>query len=82
MLVHKSVYIRPEVWKKLKLAALVSGFTVRDYLTYLIEQAEPIELSDQDARSRLEHIATVNDEARQKRPLQRRAVNTSNANTA
>jgi len=46
-LVHKSVEIRPEVWRKLRINAELSGVPVRDFITYLIEQSQPIPENDQ-----------------------------------
>jgi len=42
-LVHKSVYIEPEVWQRLKINAELSDLTLRDYLRQLILGSNPIE---------------------------------------
>ncbi len=41
-LVHKSVYIEPEVWRRLKVNAELSDLTLRDYLRQLILSSRPI----------------------------------------
>ncbi|MEM9109134.1 MAG: hypothetical protein AAGC72_03850 [Planctomycetota bacterium] len=41
-LVHKSVYIEPEVWQRLKINAELSDLTLRDYLRQLIMSSEPV----------------------------------------
>jgi hypothetical protein len=67
VLVHKSVYVRPEVWQKLKLNALASGVSVRDYLSLLIEQAAPVDSSDRDTLTQLDEIVSANAMARRMR---------------
>lgn len=41
-LVHKSVYIEPDVWQRLKINAELSDLTLRDYLRLLILDSKPI----------------------------------------
>lgn len=41
-LVHKSVYIEPEVWQRLKVNAELSDLTLRDYLRQIILDSEPL----------------------------------------
>ncbi|MFN3166134.1 MAG: hypothetical protein ACE37H_03615 [Phycisphaeraceae bacterium] len=40
-LVHKSVYIEPEVWRRLKVNAELSDLPLRDYLRMLILTGQP-----------------------------------------
>lgn len=42
-LVHKSVYIEPEVWQRLKVNAELSDLTLRDYLSQIILDSEPLD---------------------------------------
>lgn len=60
MLIHKSVYVRQEVWRKLRLNSELSGVPLRDYLTYLIERSVPASSCDPEARRELDHIAELN----------------------
>lgn len=60
MLVHKSVYIRPEVWRRLKVNACLSGVPVRDYLTYLIVHSEPVTEENAVGRAGLQHEVRAN----------------------
>lgn len=47
-LVHKSVYIEPEVWLRLKVNAELSDLTLRDYLRQLILNSSPVDRPDDD----------------------------------
>ena len=58
-LVHKSVYIRPEVWQQLRINAGVSGCSLRDYLTYLIQTSVPVG-ADEPSRIALELVMEAN----------------------
>lgn len=49
-LVHKSVNVRPEVWRQLRINAERSGVPIRDFLAFVVENSEPI-LSAEDPRS-------------------------------
>jgi len=62
-LVHKSVEIRPEVWRKLRVNAELSGVPVRDFITYLIEQSQPIHETDQALRPLLLNAKESNRQA-------------------
>jgi len=64
MLVHKSIDVRPEVWKRLRVNAELSGVAVRDYLSYLIEQAKPVPERDAPAQELLRRVAETNSSAR------------------
>lgn len=63
-LVHKSISIRPEVWKRLRINAELSNVSVRDYLSFLIEQSEPVPEKDTTARGVLDQAAENNRRAR------------------
>jgi hypothetical protein len=41
-LVHKSINIREDIWRQLRVNAHLSGCSVRAYLTHLIEQSQPL----------------------------------------
>jgi hypothetical protein len=60
MLVHKSVDVRPEVWRKLRIHAELSDVSVRDYLSYLIEGSEPVTPQDAGRWSGLQDAAKAN----------------------
>ena len=59
-LVHKSVEILPEAWKKLKIHSELSGVSLRDYLTFLIQRSEPVLDGDSDERAILRSIVQSN----------------------
>ncbi len=63
-LVHKSVDVRADVWQKLRVNAEMSGCSVRDYLTYLIEQSNPIDAKSQHAIDILKDVGEMNRYAR------------------
>jgi macrodomain Ter protein organizer (MatP/YcbG family) len=58
MLVHKSIDVRPEIWRRLRINAELSGAAVRDYLAYVIERAEPV--ADATGHALLQEIAVTN----------------------
>lgn len=62
-LIHKSVDVLPATWKKLRINAELTGVPLRDYLTYLIQQSEPIEDSDTKNRGVLDEIHLAHREA-------------------
>jgi macrodomain Ter protein organizer (MatP/YcbG family) len=64
MLVHKSIDIRPEVWQQARVNAELSGVALRDYLSYLITSAGPVDQSDDVAMQALETETCLNREAR------------------
>jgi hypothetical protein len=59
-LVHKTVDVRPEVWKKLRLHAEMSGVHLRDYLTHLIEASSPVLAEDDPSKQSLAQAAEAN----------------------
>lgn len=63
-LVHKSVSVRAEVWKKLRIDAELSGVSLRDFLTYLIEGGRAVAVGETDIQNRLNNIARQNAAAR------------------
>ena len=63
-LVHKSLSVRPEVWRKLRLDAELSGAPLRDFFTYLVERAAPVSAADREAVSQLQSITKSNAAAR------------------
>lgn len=62
--VHKSIGIRPEVWKRLRIHAELSDTSLRDYLSYLIERSEPVDLKDTEGLSVLQQVSVKNRQAR------------------
>ena len=58
--VHKSVDVRPEVWRKLRINSELSSAPVRDFLAYLIEQSEPVRPGDDQAMAMLRGIGEAN----------------------
>lgn len=63
-LVHKSLDIRPEVWRQLRINAELSGVPLRDYLSYLIESSRPVSESDGDSQAMLARVVEENRQAR------------------
>ena len=63
-LVHKSVDVRPEIWRRLRVHAELSAASLRDYLAYLIETSEPVGDADNRRRELLESVADENRIAR------------------
>lgn len=63
-LAHKSIDVRPEVWRRLRVNAELSGVPVRDYLTYLIERADPVPEKDGAAQESLRRVMAANSSAR------------------
>jgi macrodomain Ter protein organizer (MatP/YcbG family) len=59
-LVHKSVDVRLEVWRKLRLNAELSGVPLRDYLSYLIERSRPVLEGDAEAMAALRQTSQAN----------------------
>jgi len=59
MLVHKSVDVRPEIWRKLRINAELSGVSLRDYLTWVIDSSVPAD-DDPTAVSDLQRICERN----------------------
>jgi hypothetical protein len=66
LLVHKSVCVQEEIWRKLRINAELSGVSVRDYLSYLIFNSQPVASNDLEAYQQLEALAKDNQAARQK----------------
>jgi hypothetical protein len=64
-LVHKSINIREEVWRQLRINAELTGVPVRDFLTYLIVTSQPVQEDDAKAREQLAAVARANEAARQ-----------------
>jgi len=46
MLAHKTLDVRPETWRRLRINAELSGVTLRDFVTYLIETSAPVNEGD------------------------------------
>lgn len=65
MFAHKSINIRPEVWKQARINAELSGVALRDYLSYLIVSGGPIDAADEEARHALEREQQLNRSAHQ-----------------
>jgi len=63
--VHKSVDVRSDVWRKLRINAEMSEVPVRDFLAYLIERSEPVTDDDLEANAILGRVAKANREAQQ-----------------
>jgi len=63
-LVHKSVDIRQDVWRRLRVNAAESGVSLRDYLTFVIESSEPISSDDPQTRASLQRSIDANQKAR------------------
>lgn len=62
-LVHKSIDVRPEIWKRLRLNAEITGVALRDYLTYLIERSSPVTDAQQVEKQCLDRIVQANSKA-------------------
>jgi hypothetical protein len=65
-LTHKSINIREEVWRQLRINAELTGVPVRDFLTYLIVNSQPVPEDDRTAREQLGTVARANEDARLK----------------
>lgn len=65
-LTHKSINVREEVWRQLRINAELTGVPVRDFLSYLILKSQPVPEEDRDAREELSLVAKANEEARHK----------------
>lgn len=63
-LVHKSIDVRPEIWRTLRLHAELSDVAVRDYLSWLIEQSQPVE-GEGVARDQLDAVVLRNRQVRE-----------------
>ncbi len=63
-LVHKSVDIRIEVWRRLRINAELSGVSLRDYLSYLIEANGPVDPRDGHTAELLHEVISSNQAAR------------------
>jgi hypothetical protein len=63
-LVHKTIDVRPEVWKKLRINAELSDVPVRDFLTYLVEKSQPIGPGDAQELEQLNRVKEANRLAR------------------
>jgi hypothetical protein len=59
-LVHKSLSIHPQIWRKLRIHAELSDVPLRDFLAYLIDRSSPIgvQTSSED-RLRLQQIVEM-----------------------
>jgi len=60
MLVNKSIAIRPEVWRKLRINAELTGVSVRDYLTWIIERSQLVPSTDSISRAELRSVEEAN----------------------
>jgi len=49
-LTHKSINIREEVWRQLRINAELTGVPVRDYLTFIILNSKPVDEQDEKAQ--------------------------------
>ena len=58
--VHKSVDVRSEVWRKLRVNAELSAVPVRDFLAYLIERSEAVKSEDEGVVLMLSKISAAN----------------------
>lgn len=65
MLAHKTIDIRPELWRRARINAELSGVPLRDYLSYLLVSCEPVVEADDERRAILEEQTRLNREARQ-----------------
>ena len=62
-LVHKSLSIHPDIWKKLRVNAELSGVPSRDFLALLIDRSTPVEVAGND-RLHLQRISELQRAAR------------------
>jgi len=63
-LLHKSVYVLDEVWRKARMNAVASRCSVRDYITYVLNNSCPVDLSDPNQAATLRHLSEINEAAR------------------
>ena len=63
MLAHMTIDIRPELWRRARINAELSGVPLRDYISYLLITSKPIE-EDPDQRAALNEQVRLNQEAR------------------
>lgn len=75
-LCHKSIDILPEIWRQLRINAELSGCSVRDYLSLLIDQSKPVATNDTETQTHLARIAERNRMARENRSTATGTVNT------
>lgn len=64
-LIHKSVCVREEVWRRLRINSELSGVAVRDYLTYVILTSQPVVTGDPEAKQQMEAVVRENQRIRQ-----------------
>lgn len=76
MIVHKSINVLPEVWRRLRLNAELSDTSLRTYLTHLALNSEPCDPSDELLREQLRQIDDRYSRARRDRSRITEAVNT------
>ncbi len=65
MLAHKTIDIRPELWRQARINAELSGVPLRDYISYLLTTSQPIQEGDSEQRAILDAQVRLNREARQ-----------------
>lgn len=64
-LVHKSVTVHSDVWRRLRLNAELSGVAVRDFLAFIINISSPIiESEDPESFKKLKDLARQQRQAR------------------
>ena len=74
--VHKSINVLPQVWRRLRLNAELSDTSLRTYLTHLALNSEPCDPGDERLRKQLDQIDERYRRARRDRCTIPEAVNT------
>jgi hypothetical protein len=64
MLAHKSIDIRPELWRRARLNAEMSDVALRDYISYLLAMSEPVTEADGKQRQLLSDQVHLNRDAK------------------
>jgi hypothetical protein len=65
MLAHKTIDVRPELWRQARINAELSGVPLRDYISYLLTVCEPVGKDETARRAILDDQVRLNREARQ-----------------
>ncbi len=65
MLAHKTIDIRPELWRQARINAELSEVALRDYISYLLTTCRPVSEGDTEQRAILSAQVRLNREARQ-----------------
>ena len=58
--VRKTLDIRRDLWRRVRVNSEASGVHLRDYVSYLFEKSQPVMESDLEARRELEQMVKSN----------------------